>query len=416
MTKPQILMMQLSELIKNAEIVSKYRTKPSYFTRSTAKMTFDKLVMFQLSLPKKSAQAAINDHIREMRYDFTLDKQSLFEAREKLSHKIFADMNNDLVIKSAYENTYRTHRGMRMIAVDGSVFDVPYGANYFAKETEHGEVLWQSRVVAFTDVLNDYIVRADMQPYGVGETTLAKIMLKDFLKNKSNTDDLFLWDRGFFSRSLARSLEGNGKFVFRVKHGALKEIDEANEPDQIIIRKDSGWTDLRLRVINIVLPGGEIEKLVTNIFDESFSVADFAEIYSLRWGVEISFLTLKQRLQIENFSSAKQELILQDFFASVFMYNFMIVTAEEVSEVIKVDNMFKKHNYKFNKNLGIGTVRNLLIDSLLEDDDLKRKKLFEKALSELSKRVVSIRPGRSFPHSAKNKSAKFHINQKSAIS
>jgi len=155
--------------------------------------------------------------------------------------------------------------------------------------------------------------------------------------------------------------------------------------------------DLRLRVINIVLPSGETEKLVTNIFDESFAVADFAEIYNLRWGIETSFSSLKQSLKIEDFSSSKKELILQDFFASIFMYNFMIATADEIAEVIAVDNMFRKHNHKFNKRLGIGTVRNLLIDSFLEDDDFKRLNLFQKAISELAKYTVSIRPGRAFP-------------------
>jgi len=46
---------------------------------------------------------------------------------------------------------------------------------------------------------------------------------------------------------------------------------------------------------------------------------------------------------------------------------------------------------------GIGTVRNLLIDSFLEDDDFKRLNLFQKAISELAKYTVSIRPGRAFP-------------------
>jgi len=128
--------------------------------------------------------------------------------------------------------------------------------------------------------------------------------------------DLFLFDRGFFSRKLVRSISGCAKFLFRVHSHCLCEVNQANKPDQVVVYRQSGEADLRLRVINYVLPNGEIEKLVTNIFDPSFSVEMFGELYRMRWGVETCFRTLKSRLEIENFSSAKEGLILQDFYAS----------------------------------------------------------------------------------------------------
>ena len=113
--------------------IVKYRTKPSYFTRSTAKLTFDEQVMYLLSLPRRSAQAALDRFIKEMGGDFTMHKQSLFEAREKLSHRIFVDLNRDHFINNyAYSVGFNTYRGFRLIACDGSVFDVPAGAKYFA--------------------------------------------------------------------------------------------------------------------------------------------------------------------------------------------------------------------------------------------------------------------------------------------
>ena len=300
----QVFICQMAELIKSIEFIAKYRNKVSYFTRSSAKLTFDILFCFLLSLPRQSAQCALNRFIKERGYDFSLHKQSLFEAREKLSHRVFIDLNNDFLHNYAYSGTFNTYRGLRVIAIDGSVFDVPAGANYFGTLKTSGEAAPKAQTVAFTDVLNGYVVRAEIHPYGVGETNITKQMLREFCETNS-TSDLLLFDRGFFSRELALQIYDQTKFLFRVSSQSLKEINEANANDQIVIRHDKGKPELRLRVINYVLPNGEVEKLVTNIFDTSYTVDDFGELYNMRWGVETCFLTLKSRLQIENFSSTK---------------------------------------------------------------------------------------------------------------
>jgi len=414
----QTFFCQLIETIAGSEFVAAYRTKASYFTRKSAKLTFDKLVMFLLSLPRKSAQAAINRFIKEMEYDFTMQKQSLFEAREKLSHRIFIDLNNDHFQNGyAYSDNFKTYRGFRVIAVDGSVFEVPSGANYFGVLPTAGESVPKAQTVAFTDMLNEYVLRAEMNPYGTGETNMTKKMLVEFFETDKIANNLFLFDRGFFSRELARLLDSKAKFIFRVTTNTLKEINEASAPDQIIVRREKGKPDLRLRVINFVLPTGEIEKLVTNIFDETFTVEDFGNIYEMRWGIEVSFLTLKERLEIENFSSTKQELILQDFHAAIFVYNLMVATINEAGEPPDTSAKGKKHKYKrkVNKNLALPEIRDLLIDTFLHDDPVKRKLMFEKTIAAILRHTVPIRPGRNYPRKVKNKSAKFPLNKKRGL-
>ena len=349
---------------------------------------------------------------------FFLFQLILFEAREKLSHRIFVDLNNDHFQNGyAYSGWYKTHLGYRVIGVDGSVLDVPAGAKYFGTLTTVGESVPKAQAVAFTDVMNDYILRAELKPYGCGETNMAKEMFQEFFETDNNPNNLFLFDRGFFSRDLARLLVHNSKFIFRVQKNSLKEFNRADKPDQIIIRRDKGKQNLRLRVINFTLPGGEVEKLVTNIFDESFTVNDFGKLYNLRWGIEVSFLTLKERLQIENFSSAKQELILQDFHAAIFVYNLMTAAITEAGEPSDTSPSGKKYKYKrkVNKNLAIPQIRDLIIVSFLCDNPIKRKALFERALASILHYTVPIRPGRSFPRTVKHKSAKFPINKKSGL-
>ncbi|MCL2135782.1 MAG: transposase [Candidatus Bathyarchaeota archaeon] len=165
-------------------------------------------------------------------------------------------------------------------------------------------------------------------------------------------------------------------------------------PDQIVVRSVEGRADLILRVINYVLPNGKIEKLVTNIFDESFTVDMFGELYELRWGIETCFKTLKSRLQIENFSSAKKLLILQDFYASVFVYNLMMAAIWEAVENAKPKD--RKYIYKVNKNVAIGETRDLLIASLATNNSRRRGVLFRCACEVLLANVVFVRFGRCF--------------------
>jgi hypothetical protein len=173
----------LIKLVKGKEFICKYRTKPSYFTRSSAKLTFDKLVTYLLSLPRLSAQAAINKFIREMGYDFTMHKQSLFEAREKLSHRLFVDLNNEHFQDFFYSDNYKTYRGMRVIGVDGSVFDVPSGADYFGTQSTAGKPVPKARAVAFTDVLNEHILRANLKPYLHSEINIANVLQYPPIRN-----------------------------------------------------------------------------------------------------------------------------------------------------------------------------------------------------------------------------------------
>ena len=410
----QAFICQIGKLIVNNDFIAAYRNKASYFSRSSAKMTFDKLLLFMLTLPRQSAQCALNRFIKEIGYDFSLHKQSLFEAREKLSHRVFIDLNNNFFLRDyAYSDIFKTHHGLRVIAVDGSVFDVPAGADWFGTLKTCGQAAPKAQVVAFTDVMNEYILRAEIQPYGVGETNIAGKMLREFWKTDNPADNLFVFDRGFFSRDLAREISCHAKFLFRVNSQSLKEINEANAPDQTIIRSERGKPDLRLRVINYTLPSGEIEKLVTNIFDISFTAEDFGKLYRMRWGVETSFLTLKSRLQIENFSSAKRELILQDFYASVFVYNMMMAAINNAEE--KSTKKQSKYVYKANKNIAISEIRGILIDSLSYDCPIKRQSSFMRAMDTISRSVVPVRPDRSFKRTVTYKSAKFPLNQKSGL-
>ena len=76
----------IHEWINSKITVQIYRSKRTYFTRTTATLTFEKLMAFILGNNRNSAQVALNDFFRNTE-DEPVAKQTLFEARDKISYK-----------------------------------------------------------------------------------------------------------------------------------------------------------------------------------------------------------------------------------------------------------------------------------------------------------------------------------------
>ena len=62
-------------------------------------------------------------------------------------------------------------------------------------------------------------------------------------------------------------------------------------------------TPLRIRLVKVMLDMGEIEVLMTNLYDtEVYMGNDLKQVYNLRWEIETYYGYLKQELQLALFS------------------------------------------------------------------------------------------------------------------
>jgi uncharacterized protein YlbG (UPF0298 family) len=401
---------KISGWVRTEAILREFRTKETYFTRSSAKLSFERLVAFILGNNRNSTQVALNDFFDETEDD-PVAKQTLFEAREKISYKAFSALN-DMIVDNFYtEDDVLTFRNYALWGVDGSVFQAPQGAlEVFGgqKSSRCETVSAQARALVISDVLNRIIVQAELKPINDGER---KIFL-EMLENLRHFERILLiFDRGFYSKELADAIAGKGiSFLFRIKNNCQKEIDAANEPDQVI----TVGGDLKLRIVNFVLPTGEVEKLATNIFGESFGGSDFAAIYEKRWGVETSYLMVKERLAIENFTSSKENLMLQDFYAAAVTYNLMEIACMEQEAKRKADGMDegKRNKRSANRNIVAHEVRKSLLYVMLESDLAKIDKKMAKIQRIIYRFFKDVRPGRSNPRKTKFPHKKYHMNKK----
>jgi hypothetical protein len=81
----------------------------------------------------------------------------------------------------------------------------------------------------------------------------------------------------------------------------------------------------------------ETEYLITNLDKKELKYKDIAEIYRLRWQIEINFKTLKSLLKIENISGLTKIAVEQDTLSQILIYN-MINDSENASQKLKNKN------------------------------------------------------------------------------
>ena len=306
-----------------------------------------------------------------------------------------------------------------MLSIDGSITEIPNTASnreyfgYYHNQSDRQQARAMSCVIY--DIENDYILESDIRTWKAAERDLAKELIER-LEAKGFKNDLFLFDRGYPSKDMFEFLENKKlKYLMRVKVNKFQpELDSANEPDQVITLAHKNST-LKLRVINVILSTGEIEKLVTNIMDTGFTVEEFKTLYFKRWGIEVKYSQLKSRYELENFSGVTPIAIMQDFYATIYLSNLMAMAKAEANENAESNKEGLKYEYKVNMNILISKMTRTLIECFYEDDLEERIRLFDKAMENITKNLVPIRPGRSFMRREPSRKNKYPVNKKRSL-
>lgn len=78
------------------------------------------------------------------------------------------------------------------------------------------------------------------------------------------------------------------------------------------------------------------------------------------------------------------------------------------SKLTKNGNL--KYEYKINMNSLVGLFKLKMIEIAIEDDDVKREKLYMTLISKMQRYLTPIKPNRSFPRDTKNINNKHSTN------
>lgn len=402
----------IAELFSHPLTLKDAQIAPQYFTRNR-KMPFPSLLRFLLRGGKGSTQAELNSFFQETGDEIHMTQQALSKARSHMNHTPFqkafyATVNAEY---NAERNAELPRRyGYKFIAVDGSVIALP---NLPELSEEFGEVNGSpsARASIACDVLNDRIVEAEFEPLSLDERTLALRHIQKLAERMIMNDTVFLFDRGYASKGLILAiLKENAHFIMRVRAKFNIDVDNARMGSSFVTL-DGG---IRVRVIKFILPSGETETLISDLFDLDENL--FKELYFLRWPVEIKFDIVKNKLELPNFTGFSANILRQDFWISMLLTNAVSVAKSEADEKIKVEREEKKNKYEYqmNVNIAVASMRNRFAEAVLCPNPALRQSRINRILKEIAASVVPVRPDRIVPRKpARN--VKFHHNKKSNV-
>jgi hypothetical protein len=263
---------------------------------------------------------------------------------------------------------------------------------------------------------------------------LAKENIEKMLSfGHGSVKNLIIFDRGYPSFDLIMFLYSKKiDFLMRLNSSYWQEeIKNAGEDEEIeiVINKNRKkelkkqgsevkiGDSIKIRVIKFKLDSGQEEILITNLPNEKLTLDEAKGLYFKRWGIETRFDTLKNRLELENFSGEKPLIIEQDFYATQFVSNMAAIFKHDAEEQLKKKNKNKtlKHEQKINNNMLFGKLKNQLVLLLLEKNEDKKLILYQNFIEQIQKSVIPIRKNRKFERKKKIRSNKFPKCRRRAI-
>ena len=414
----------------------KYRVLETDFLRRR-KQSFPGTVLFLVNLTTKSLAMEIENFISLFKNHFNIKaftKSAFVQYRKKIKPEVFKHLS-DVIVNEFYtdnETGIKRWKGFRLLAVDGSRLTLPntdelegiYGVT--RNQNESGVV--QCRVSVLYDVINNYVIDGILSPLSKGE---GKLALEHLLY--ANKNDLVIYDRGYPSFDLIYEHYKLGiNFLIRVKADfsiKTKEFIKSGRSTQIvdiypgqhrqIVDKEyNSNTMVKVRLVRVKLPDGEVELLITSLMDiKKYSTALFKELYFKRWGIETFYDEFKNKIKVENFSGYSNQSIMQDFYAALFVSNVQTLVVSEIVDEIDEQMQGNKYKYKVNTNLSYGFLKNRIVTLFFSNNDMD--KTIEELKSLFKKHLVPIRPGRSFARDTgkfrKRLKPKVTKNQRDAI-
>lgn len=400
----------ISRTLFSEELKCKFRVSEKDFIRNR-KLTFTNTLIFMLNFLRKSLVIEIHNFIEKLE-KVSCSPVKLFtssaytQSRKKINPLVFSALSDTLVEEFYTDNELgvKLWKGFRLLAVDGSTLNLPFSKELSQKyghaRNQTGDTNVQARISVLYDVENQLVIDANINPRSTYERTMA---LKHL--SKCNTNDLVIFDRGYFSYDFLKAL-GDTPFLMRLKSdlNPVKNFVQTKKTSQIVeinsckyVYKKKGEkkpAPIKVRLIRVELSSGEIEVLATSLFNtKKYPPKLFKELYFKRWKVETFYDELKNKLKVELFTGYSQIAIQQDFYAAILVSNIQSIIVNDLKEEIASENKSRKYEYKVNNNLSYGFLKDRIITLLFSEKDTN--KMTEELKILFKKHLVPIRSERT---------------------
>ena len=349
-----------------------------------------------------SLQIRLDDYYKEIGHkEETVSKQAFSKARTNLDPDI---------VKASFIQTAHTlsscedlelYRGRyRLCAIDGSDLVLDNAKELLEHFGGSGSKKDCATALASLcyDPLNNMILDGGLYPYGTSERYAARKHFENVneLPLPHGAENLYIFDRGYPSKELfAEMIEAKVCFLMRVRKKFNTDFDLSSRNEKVSFEfKGKCYT---VRIFKLILESGEQEILVTNLVAKHLSRKEVGELYFKRWGIEVKYDSLKNKLELENMSGRRVVTTYQDFWAKLDLANTAAALEYASDEVIeaKTLNNNNKHKQRTNENRLITKFSDSYLEILATDDPDQRMALFDSLVEDIARRPVEVKPGRS---------------------
>jgi hypothetical protein len=392
------------------------RTKETAFTR-TRKLGAGHILDLVLSRISMALQLQLDKYFKGLRED-PVSKQAFSKARDMLNPEYvreYADLSSE---EFAQDNTMPCYKGMRLIAIDGT--DIALENTQELKEHFGCSGPKKDAATALASIaygpLDHVIYDCRIGRYDKDERDLALLHMER-LKGLGLSGSLLLFDRWYPSAEFIDELyKGGFHFVMRVRRKWNLGVDNIKTQGRLFIPYNGKGN--YVRVLKVRLSTGETETLLTSLNQKQLPIAEASELYFKRWGIETAYDTLKSKLELENFSGKKVNAVLQDFYATIFLANiaagFSALATEQIETVDAGRETPLKHPRQASWNRTIYELREDFLRLLLEPNRVLGDMLFDRLVSDIARRPVSVVKNRIVPRK-KPRKKRFHMRRKSVM-
>lgn len=384
------------------------------------KLTFDRLFYMILDVGRETLALKIRrlfEHLKENPDDdVSVTQQAFSKARGSMNEMPFVSMHRRM-IKAEYNGEMKgfpappvSRFGFRIFALDGTKISLPnlpfFRDHYFT--TGSGATSPTALGTACTDICTNRIIAADFSDNNDERAACVRILdgLKDILPD-DGIDIVLLQDRGYPSEGYIAEVEKRGfRYCMRAKDEQNKQVKAVPVGGDVVLTIGES----KVRVLKFTLDSGIIETIVTNLYD--MAMADFKELYFLRWGVETKYLSLKKRLRLESFTGKTDNSVKQDFWATILADTMLTIFEDEAREGISLDKEECKYEYKTNRSILVGEMKTHLFAYFESRTIVGRMMAMRKLQKAAREYTCPIRPGRSTPRSKNKRKTDASFNNK----
>lgn len=377
----------IKEKIVDEDFISIHKTNPNDFTR-TRKLTFQAVFIQLFRKTVKSLQLSLNEAFMSGYLPTPVSASAYTQARSKFKHTAFIELNNDIVdIFYSQDKPIKKWNGYRCIGADGSKIILPKSADI---ADEFGSISIKNHEVkgsfscamfeCYYDVLNHMVIGSKFAHGLSYEVSLATELLGTTTEN-----DLLIYDRAYMSYEFLATLIEQGKnYLIRCPYSSFKEVQllakDTRNWSKIVTLKVPGNQkknivkkglplEIKVRLLSVILPTGEIELLATSIMEQSIDRHEFRWLYNKRWGVETFFSRIKGRLCLENFTGKTAEAVKQDFWSTLFISNLETLMTEGTEEEMNAQLPETHYVKKINTSVSFNTIKNMAFELFMDNKD-----------------------------------------------